>query len=315
MKVTKLIWKNIVWIMLLCLCILFSLMSPNFLTTNNLITVLRQTAVTGILCVGLAIVIIGGEIDLSIGRQMGLTGVVCALLISKGGMNPILAMVLSLMVNLGIGLLNGVIITYTGMPAMIATIGMQFACYGAANLLCGGYPIYGMPPVIKVLGQGYIGVIPVCVIVLVIVIAIGAFVLTKTHFGRQVFAVGSNAEAAHLSGINVERTKILLYIISGFAAGLAGLVLMSRVNSGQPTNGANFEMNALIACVVGGISFAGGAGKISGIVGGMLVMSVLANGMAVAGMSEYSQTLVKGIVLIAVVAADCLSRKRKSKAM
>ena len=230
--------QNVVWIMLLGLIVIFSFATPFFFTKSNLITVLRQVTNTGIITVGMSMVLIGG-----------------------------------------------------------------------------GFPVYGLPEKIKILGQGYIGgVFPVCVLILIAIIAVGAFVLNKTHFGRATYAIGSNEEAARLSGINVNQVRISLYAISGMLAGISGLVLMSRTNSGQATSGTGNEMDALIACVVGGVSVSGGEGNASGIIGGMLVMGVLANGMAVMGMSEYVQTLVKGLVLVVVVAVDSFTKTYKGKA-
>lgn len=318
MKAKKKLKENVVWLMLVALIILFSLGTPMFFTTGNLVTILRQISNTGILAVGMSLVLIGGGIDLSIGNQMGLVGMVTALLLTTTGLPIAVSCILGVLLSAGIGFINGFLITYTKMPPLIMTLGMSYICRGCAYLTTGGFPVYKLPPVIKVLGQGYLfDTIPVCVLILVVIVAIGAFVLNKTNFGRYIYAIGSNEEAARLSGIRVKLIRILVYIISGVLAGISGLVLMSRVNSGQPLNGNGMEMDALIACVVGGISVSGGEGHATGIIGGMLVMGVLANGMAVMGLSEYTQTLVKGLVLVIVVAADSFSKnytfKKKEK--
>lgn len=307
--------QNVVWIMLLGLIVIFSFATPFFFTKGNLITVLRQVTNTGIITVGMSMVLIGGGIDLSVGSQMGLNGMLAALFLTTTGMPIAVCCILAVLISALIGAVNGVLITYTKMPPLIATLGMQYICRGCAYLVTGGFPVYGLPEKIKVLGQGYIfGVFPVCVLILIVVIAIGAFILNKTHFGRATYAIGSNEEAARLSGINVNKIRISLYAISGMLAGISGLVLMSRTNSGQATSGTGNEMDALIACVVGGVSVSGGEGNASGIIGGMLVMGVLANGMAVMGMSEYVQTLVKGLVLVVVVAVDSFTKTYKGKA-
>lgn len=309
MKATKKLKENVVWLMLVALIVLFSLSTPMFFTTGNLVTILRQISNTGILAVGMSLVLIGGGIDLSIGNQMGLVGMVTALLLTTTNLPIVVSCILGVLLSAGIGFINGFLITYTKMPPLIMTLGMSYICRGCAYLTTGGFPVYKLPPVIKVLGQGYLfDTIPVCVLILVVIVAIGAFVLNKTNFGRYIYAIGSNEEAARLSGIRVKLIRILVYIISGVLAGISGLVLMSRVNSGQPLNGNGMEMDALIACVVGGISVSGGEGHAAGIIGGMLVMGVLANGMAVMGLSEYTQTLVKGLVLVIVVAADSFSK-------
>lgn len=318
MKIAKKVKENVVWFMLVVLILMFSVSTPMFFTTGNLVTILRQISNTGILAVGMSLVLIGGGIDLSIGNQMGLVGMVTAILLTTTGLPAVVSCLLGVLLSGGIGLINGCLITYTRMPPLIMTLGMSYICRGLAYLTTGGFPVYGLPPAIKVLGQGYIfDNIPVCVLILVVIVALGAFVLNKTNFGRYIYAIGSNEEAARLSGIRVKTIRILVYVISGVLSGISGLVLMSRVNSGQPLNGNGMEMDALIACVVGGISVSGGEGHALGIIGGMLVMGVLANGMAVMGLSEYTQTLVKGLVLVVVVALDSFSKnytlKKKTK--
>lgn len=279
-----------------------------------MITILRQIATTGVLAIGMTFVLIAGGIDLSIGAQAGLNGMVTALLMTAGGCPIWLSCLIGIVMNGLIGAAIGTLITITNMPPLIATLGLSYLCTGCAYLSSGGFPVYGLPEGVKIFGQGYIAdILPVCVLILVIVVALGAFVLNKTHLGRQFYAVGSNAEAARLSGVKVKQIKILSYTISGVLAGIGGLILMSRTNSGQPLNGQGAEMDALIACVVGGISVAGGEGKAIGIIGGILVMGVLANGMAVMGLSEYTQELVKGVVLIAVVAVDAFTKTHNFK--
>lgn len=298
-----------VWIMLVVLIIGFSIATPNFMTGDNVITVLRQVSNMGIIAVGMTFVLIAGGIDLSIGNQMGLVGIATALFMTSGKMSPVVACALGLLIGIFVGLVNGVLITYTHMPPLICTLGMSYATKGLAFILTDGTPVYGLPESMKMLGQGYIlGIVPVCVLMLVIIVVVGAFILKKTHLGRQIYAVGSNEESARLSGLSVSKVRVFVYTAAGFMSAISGLVMMSRVNSGQALSGNGMEMDALIACVVGGISITGGEGNALGMAGGMMVMGVLANGMAVMGLGEYMQMLVKGLVLIAVVALDCWQR-------
>lgn len=309
MKNKKLIKDNVVWLMLIALIIMFSFLTPMFFTSGNLITILRQVSNTGILAVAMAFVVISGGIDLSIGNMMGIVGMVTALLLTRSGLPIVLCCVLGVLLAGVFGLINGLLVTYTRMPPLIMTLGMSYICLGLAFLTTGGFPVYDLPPAIKILGQGYIlGKVPVCVLILIAIVVLGALILSKTNYGRYIYAIGSNEEAARLSGININRIRVSVYVISGILAGLSGLLMMSRVNSGQAKNGNGMEMDALIACVVGGVSVTGGEGKASGIIGGMLVMGVLANGMAVMGLNEYTQTLVKGLVLVTVVAVDSFTR-------
>ena len=314
MKAARMVKENVVWVMLVVLVIMFSLATPNFAKPGNMITIFRQISNTGILAIAMSFVVISGGIDLSIGNMMGLCGMITAILLTQSPLPIAVSCILGVLFCGVLGMISGVLITYTKMPALIMTLGMSYVCLGWAFLTTGGFPIYGLPEQIKILGQGYIfGWVPVCVLILIAVIIIGALILNKTNYGRYVYAIGSNEEAARLSGINVKFMRVSVYVIAGILSGLSGILLMSRVNSGQPKNGNGMEMDALIACVVGGVSIAGGEGKASGIVGGMFVMGVLANGMAVMGMSDYTQTLVKGLVLIIVVATDSFTRTYLSK--
>ena len=314
MKAARIIKENVVWLMLIALFVMFSLATPMFFKPGNLITILRQISNTGILAIAMSFVVISGGIDLSIGNMMGLCSMITALMLTTSRLPIVICCILGVLFCGVLGLISGLLITYTKMPPLIMTLGMSYVCLGWAFLTTGGFPVYGLPAQIKVLGQGYIlGWIPVCVLILIAVIIVGALILNKTNYGRYVYAIGSNEEAARLSGINVKWIRVSVYVIAGLLSGLSGILLMSRVNSGQPKNGNGMEMDALIACVVGGVSIAGGEGKASGIVGGMFVMGVLANGMAVMGMSDYTQTLVKGLVLIVVVAVDSFTRIYISK--
>jgi ribose/xylose/arabinose/galactoside ABC-type transport system permease subunit len=312
-KVIPYLRNQAVWIMLLGVVVIFSVFIPNFATSGNFITILRQVSNIGILAVGMTFVLISGGIDLSIGSMLPLTGVATALFLTRFGLNTLAGCALGLCIGLLVGLINGLFVTYTRMPPLIATLGMSYVARGMAFIITSGYPVYGLPPSIKILGQGYIfTVVPVCVLIMAGVIILGAVIMNQTHLGRQFYALGGNEEAARLSGISIRRTRVIAYVICGLLAAVSGIVMMSRVNSGQPLSGTGMEMDALIACVVGGISVAGGEGRATGMIGGMLVMGVLANGLAVGGMNEYMQMVVKGAVLIIVVAVDSLSRLRRA---
>ncbi len=309
-KINKLNLRDqAVWIMLAGLVLFFSLVVSNFATLGNFITIFRQVANIGILSMGMTFVLIAGGIDLSIGSTVGLVGMSTALFMTSFQLPIWMSILLGVFIGIVIGAFNGVMITITRMPALIMTLGMSYVIRGLAFITNDGYPVYKLPSEIKIIGQGYIfEIVPVSVLIMIAIILIGAFVLNSTHLGRQIYALGGNEEAARLSGIAIKKVRILTYMIAGGLAAVAGVVMMSRVNSGQPLSGNGREMDALIACVVGGISVIGGEGKATGMIGGMFVMGVLANGMAIAGLSEYLQMVVKGGVLIMVVAVDCYSR-------
>lgn len=302
-----------VWIMLAGLVLIFSIFVPNFFSSGNFITILRQVSNIGILAVGMTFVLIAGGIDLSVGAMIPMAGVASAFFMVNYGLPPLAAIPLAMCIGLFVGLINGLVITYTRMPPLIMTLGLGYACRGMAFIITDGYPVYGIPSSVRIIGQGYIfRVVPVCVLIMVFVIVIGAVIMNKTRLGREFYAIGGNEEAARLSGINVIRIRVTAYVICGLLASVSGIVMMSRINSGQPLSGVNMEMDALIACVVGGISVMGGEGKATGMIGGMLVMGVLANALAVAGTSDYFQQVVKGGVLAIVVAVDSVSRLRKN---
>lgn len=304
-KAVKFIQNNATWVILIILYFLFCAISPNFGTVKNFITILRQTAVTGIAAVGFSIVLISGGFDLSIGSQAAVSGMVCSLLLTKLAIPAIPAMIIAVVLTAVVfGLFNGGAIAVTGMPDLICTLGTMNIARGVALLLNGGFTVYGLPEPAKILGQHSIGPIPICVIALVVSLILGDFILRKTVFGRLLFAVGSNKEASRLSGVPVKTIKILSYIVGGLFVCFAGVVLMSRNNSGIPTVGDGIYLEVLAGCIIGGISPAGGSGNTFKMLGGILIMSVISNGMNVAGISEFWQYISKGGILVASVGID-----------
>lgn len=305
MNIKKIVRENASWLVFGVLLVLFSILSPNFRTMKNMITILRQVSVNGIAAVGLTIILIAGGIDLSTGSQCAFTGMVCALLMVNAGWGFIPAMIVSIVLNAAIfGLMNGLAIAHTNMPPLIATLGTMNIVKGAAFLVNGGYTVYGLPESSKFVGQSDVLGLPVCVILLVIILIIGNFILNKTTYGRLIFAVGANKEAARLSGIPVKLITISAYVVGSLFIGLAGIVLMSRLNSGIPSAGSEIYIEVLAGCIIGGVSSKGGEGRVFRMIGGVLVMGVISNGMNVAGISEYWQYVAKGAILIISVGLD-----------
>ena len=314
MKIDKreLLRRYGILIMLLVLIIYFSFGSEYFLTGSNVVNVLRQSAVTGISAVGLTYVMLTGGIDLSIGAVIGLTAVTAASCMAKLGLSPILACIIALALGALIGLINGILVNYVEIPALIATLGVMTSVRGLCYILTGGLPVYGFPASFDILGKGYVGVIPVPVIIMAVVLVLGWYVLNRTRYGRYLYAIGGSREAARLSGINVDKMVVATYMIAGLLSSLAGLVELSRLSSGQPSAGDGFEMNVITAVVLGGISVNGGEGKFFGVVVGIFIMSVLANGLVMMNVYEFYQQLIRGIVLIFAVGFDHLSKRKKS---
>ena len=301
-----------IYLVLLVLIIFFSITSENFFRSSNLLNVARQVSMLGIAAVGFAFVLLLGGIDLSIGSVVTLVNIVAAWLMVNAAMNPILASILALIMSAAIGFSNGWIIANIRMPPLIVTLAMMIIIEGVAYMICKGLPIYGFPKSFAIIGQGYIGPIPIPVIIMIIILAIGSFILNKTYFGRYFYAVGGNEQAANLSGIKVNNVKYLVYTLSGFFAGIAGIVILSRTNSAQVLSGKGLEFDVLTACVLGGVSVTGGFGKISNVVAGVLILGVLSNGLVLLDVSQFAQLVIKGVVLMVAVAFDCLQRRKAS---
>lgn len=294
---------------LIVMFIIFSALSPAFLKAQNLINILRQVSTTAIVTVGFSMLLIIGGLDLSVGSQIAVMGVVTGLLV-QAGVPAVAALLLGIILTTLIGIFNGWVIVKTDIPPMMATIAMMTALRGIAYILCGGYPIYDMPDLILNMGQGLLfGIIPVPVIIMLVIIVIGTIVLNKTYLGRYFFAVGNNDEATRLCGINVSKVKIIAYGITGFLAGIAGAITMGRVSSAQPSAGDSFEMDVLTAAVLGGVSVNGGRGSIPLAMLGVLVIGVLTNGMQLIGVNDYWQKLVKGAILLIVIVLDSVRVK------
>jgi len=289
---------------LIILFIFFSIKSPTFLSVGNIFNILRQTSVTGIIALGMTIVMLTGGIDLSSGAVVGISSIVCSYFMVNTGMNYVVAIIISILTGCLVGIINGFLITYIKIPPLIATLGTQTAIRGICFIVTNGYTIYGFPTKFSKIGQGYIGKIPMPVIIMVITLAIGWYVINKTKFGRYLYAIGGNSEASRLSGINVNLRHMMAYAISGGLAAMAGVIELSRLSSGQPSAGVGYEMTAITAVVLGGISVSGGQGKFSGVIFGILIMGILSSGLVMLNVSTYYQQLIKGLVLLFAVSVD-----------
>jgi len=296
---------------LLLLIVLFSFASPAFFTTSNLINIARQVSMLGIVSVGFTFVLLTGGIDLSVGSIISIVGIISAYSMVDGGLHPVLAIIIGIVVAIVIGIVNGVLVTKTKLSPLIATLATMTIVKGLAFIISGGLPIFGFPSWFAVIGQGYIGPIPIPVIIMVIVFLIGSFILNRTYYGRYIYAIGGNEEAARLSGLNINKLKLLVYSLCGFFTGIAGIIMLARINSGQPVAGIGFEFDVLTAVVLGGVSISGGAGKLSGVLTGVLIMGVLNNGLILMNIGEYYQLVIKGVVLLVAVGLDSWQQNRK----
>jgi ribose transport system permease protein len=298
---------------LIVLCILLAIASPQFLTASNLLTVSLQVSVVGIIAVGMTLVIITAGIDLSVGSVVGLSGVIAASLMVNNNVNPVLSSILALSVSTVIGIVNGLLITRFDLPPFIVTLGMMGAARGLAFILTNGNQIFGMPASFTALGSGYVGPIPIPVVALAVVALTGYIVLARTKLGAYAYAIGSNPDAARLSGVNVGRSLIYVYAICGLLSGLAGLVLAGRISIGAPSSGLGYELDVIAACVIGGTSLFGGEGTILGTLIGTFLIGIVRNGSDLLNISNFYQQVIIGVIIWVAVLYDRIRTRRLSR--
>ncbi len=310
-------------IVLVVICVIFAIVEPAFMSPLNLFNVLRQVSIYGLLAIGMTFVILTGGIDLSVGSVLALSGMAAAAVYKGGtgfqatgadgpqGYGVLAALLTALAVGIGAGLLQGGAVVKLRVPPFIATLGGITAFRGAALLLANGQSISGFQKNYTFWGQGMLGPVPVPVIVFLLFALIGWVVLYYTRYGRQVYAVGGNQEAARLSGLNSNRVILSVYIISGFFAGLSGFLLSSRLNSAEQNAGLGFELTVIAGVVIGGTSFTGGEGSIPGTVIGILLIGVLSNGLTLMNVSPYYQQILTGLIIVFAVFFDQWVKRRR----
>ena len=293
------------FIALIFLVIVISIISPDFRTVNNFLSLLRQSAINGLIAFGMTCIILTGGIDLSVGSVLALTSIICAHTIKIGLPAP-LSMLIALIFGIILGTISGLMVTKSRLQPFIATLITMTGYRGLTMILSGGRPIsrLGDNFLLNQIGKGSLIGIPIPVWILIIFFAIFLFVLKKTVLGRQIYATGSNSKAAELAGINTNNIKLIVYAVSGFMASLSGLILVSRLGSAQPTLGSGYELDAIAAVALGGTSMTGGRGKITGTLIGILIIAVLNNGLNIIGVSSYYQDVVKALVIFLAVVSD-----------
>lgn len=283
------------------LCLALVIMHPEFLSPTNLTNVARQITMNAIIAAGMTLILLTGEIDLSVGSVVALTGVVVGLALQAGVPVP-LAVAIGMLTGLVVGWFNGVAVTLFKIPFFITTLATMIIIRGVAFLVTGGMPVAGFPASFLKIGQGFVGPVPVPILLVLLVYGLGGYVLKYMRSGRHLYAIGGNAEAARLSGINVERHRIGVYMACGALASLSGMVLMARLDSGQPTAGTGYELDAIAAVVIGGTKLSGGEGGLWGTLLGALILGVLSNGLNLLDVSPYWQNVLKGGVILLAVA-------------
>lgn len=300
-------YKSLIGLVLLCVIITF--VTPAFLTISNITNVFTQVSVNAIIAVGMTFVILTGGIDLSVGSTLAISGALSASIIKSTG-SVTLAVIVAALVGIAIGLVNGLLISKGKLQAFIATLATMTVFRGATLVFTNGTPISKLAEKFVNIGNGKLGFIPIPVIITVIVSIIAIYVLSQTRFGRYLYALGGNEDSARLSGINTDKIKTLVYVVSGFASAIAGVIITSRIGSASPNAGTGFELDAIAAVVIGGTSLAGGEGKITGTLIGALIIGVLNNGLNLMNVSPFYQSIVKGLVILIAVLLDKKSRKK-----
>ena len=299
--------KNNVGILsvLVLLCVIVSIATSKFLKPNNLISVLRQISINAYIALGMTLIIILGHIDLSVGAIVAMSGTLTVGFIVTQGLPIPVAILLGILLGMAAGLISGMIVTYFRVPAFIITMAMMNVCSGVAYVYSGGQATRINNDFFSAIGTGYLfNTIPLPVVYMIILIIVISFLLGKTKFGTYIYAIGGNREAARLSGVPIKKVEIAVFTISGVLSAFAGLVLCSRMYSGQPSVGNGYELDAIAACVLGGTSMSGGKGRISGTIFGAMVIGVISNGLNLIGVSSYWQLIVKGLIIACAVLLD-----------
>ena len=292
--------------------LIFAILSPSFLTIGNFVNVALQIAIYGILAVGMTLVIITGGIDLSVGSVVALSGVAAAAVMEKVSGQAWLSILLAAVLGIGLGLVSGgfsgLMITRLRVPPFIVTLALMTIGRGLAFILTGGFSIANLPLGFGFLGRGHLGPIPIPVVTMAVIFASGYLLLSKSQYGRYIYAIGGNEEASRLSGIETKRVVQGVYFINGGLAGLAGITLASRLGAGVPNSGLQYELDVIAAVVVGGTSLMGGSGSVMGTLWGTVFIGILNNGLNLANVDPYTQKVALGVVILLAVLLDRMKK-------
>jgi ribose transport system permease protein len=293
----------------LIICAVMTILSPVFLTLTNIRNVVRQSSIFGVMAIGMTFVILTGGIDLSVGSILAIAGAIAAGMLKGGaGMLPVVA--LALVIGIGCGLANGLIITIGRIAPFVVTLGMMSIARSLTLIYTKGYPISGFSGPFRFIGGGDVASIPFPIIVFALTVVVAWLILTQTRLGRYTYAIGGNEETVKLSGIDSNRYKVIVYVISGITAAMSALILTSRLNSAEPVAGQGYELDVIASVVIGGTSLSGGTGSVWGTLIGALLIGVINNGMNLLGISPYFQLLVKGLIIIGAVLLDRLRQEQ-----
>ena len=310
-NVKALLSEYFIFAIFLVLVIALTCLKPSFIQPSNLVIILKQASINGILSFGMMFVIIAGGFDMSVGSTVAFAGILAAML-GQGQFPLFVPLIVALIAGLAVGIVNGVGVAVGDLPPFIMTLGTMTAVRGLALLISNGKPVTGISAEYKAIAASSVVGVPMLAVFLVIVILICSFILAKTVYGRRVYACGGNLLAARVAGINTTKIRISTFAIAGLLAGFCGFLMTSRVTIGQPTAAESYEMDAITACVVGGVSMSGGVGKPWGVVVGALLITVIANGLDILGVSSHWQKIVKGVIIVIAVLIDVKGKSKKN---
>lgn len=310
-NVKALLSEYFIFVIFLVLVIALTCLKPSFIQPSNLVNILKQASINGILSFGMMFVIIAGGFDMSVGSTVAFAGILAAMM-GQGQYPLFVPLIVALIAGLAVGIVNGVGVAVGDLPPFIMTLGTMTAVRGLALLISNGKPITGISAEYKAIAASSVFGVPMLAVFLVIVILICSFILAKTVYGRRVYACGGNLLAARVAGINTTKIRVSTFAIAGLLAGFCGFLMTSRVTIGQPTAAESYEMDAITACVVGGVSMSGGVGKPWGVVIGALLITVIANGLDILGVSSHWQKIVKGVIIVIAVLIDVKGKSKKN---
>ncbi|MBQ1476806.1 MAG: ABC transporter permease [Erysipelotrichaceae bacterium] len=303
-NIQKIIRNNMPWLILLAVSIIFSFISPNFFSVANIINILNQNAYIITCAIGITLVMMAGQIDLSVGYQMSLIGVTMGLLVQKLGLPTPAVLLIAILEGIILSEINTFLALKLKITLLMVTVGTMTVYNGISFTISESKNLSGFDAMFKFIAKGYIGPIPFAVLITFILVVIMSIFLNKTYYGRYIYALGGNEEAARLSGINVTKTKLMIGFFEGLFVALGTIMLISRVGTAHSGTGPGTEFTVITGILLGGVSIRGGEGKLSGVVAGILIMAILANGMQLAGWGTYVQFIAKGIIMLAAIGFD-----------
>lgn len=298
------------FLLLALFVIIAAILSPDFLEFQNITNLWQRSAVPGIIAIGMAFVVTVGGIDLSVGSVVALSGVSVAMLM-KAGVPILVSVILAALIGAALGLLSGLLITRCNLPDFIVAMAVMTSARGGALLITNGTPIFNLDKGFQYLGQGIVVGLPLSGIIWVILTAIAFFILKYTKYGRNLYAIGGNREAAYLSGIRVKVIYTSVYVISGFLSAFSGVMLASWLATGQPTEGSGYELNAIAAVVLGGASLSGGKGGVVGAFGGVILLQIITNIFNLMGLSSYYQQIFSGVIIVGALLLNKVMENQK----